>query len=388
MKKVISIILVALMMFSVMAVSASAAGSSMSNATSVSFGTTYSDSLTNTNTKDFYKFTISSSGTVNLVVTSYIQTTKYYIYDCSGNTVWSKSLEWDYTTNRVDMNEDICLTSGTYYFCVAEGYLSGIGNYNFKVKFSSSNESFKETGNGTDNSLSKANLISTEKTYYGQLANNDTKDFYKFTLSSSGAINVKLRAYIQTIKLYVYNSNGETIWSKGYEWNYTTEQLDVNVEMKDLKSDTYYFCVEKGYLSGIGDYNFSIATSSNSTSTTTYKLSYNANGGSGAPSSQTGKTTYTISSIEPTRSGYEFLGWSKSSSAISASYDAGDKITLTSNTTLYAVWDEIESDNNNDGNDSGSSDDSSGGFSNIFEVLLFIPMILVEWIVSLFAMLF
>ncbi|MBQ2963626.1 MAG: leucine-rich repeat protein [Clostridia bacterium] len=69
-----------------------------------------------------------------------------------------------------------------------------------------------------------------------------------------------------------------------------------------------------------------------------YTLSYNANGGSGAPASQSGATSYTISSTQPTRSGYTFLGWSKSSSATMASYTAGDSITLTANTTLYAVW--------------------------------------------------
>ncbi len=72
--------------------------------------------------------------------------------------------------------------------------------------------------------------------------------------------------------------------------------------------------------------------------TKTYTLSYNANGGSGAPSSQSGAASYTISAVQPTRSGYTFLGWSKSSSATAASYKAGNTITLTANTTLYAVW--------------------------------------------------
>ncbi len=70
----------------------------------------------------------------------------------------------------------------------------------------------------------------------------------------------------------------------------------------------------------------------------TYTLSYNANGGNGAPASQSGATNYIVSNTQPTRSGYTFLGWSKSSSAIAASYKAGDSITLTANTTLYAVW--------------------------------------------------
>ena len=71
---------------------------------------------------------------------------------------------------------------------------------------------------------------------------------------------------------------------------------------------------------------------------TTYTLSYNANGGSGAPAAQSGATSYTISSAVPVRSGYKFLGWSTSASATSASYTAGKTISLTKNTTLYAVW--------------------------------------------------
>lgn len=69
-----------------------------------------------------------------------------------------------------------------------------------------------------------------------------------------------------------------------------------------------------------------------------YTLSYNANGGNGAPASQNGAKSYTVSSAQPTRSGYTFLGWSKSSSATSASYVGGDVIALTADTTLYAVW--------------------------------------------------
>lgn len=71
-----------------------------------------------------------------------------------------------------------------------------------------------------------------------------------------------------------------------------------------------------------------------------YTISYNANGGSGAPSNQTkyyGKTL-TLSSTKPTRTGYSFLGWSTSSTATSATYAAGASYTGNANATLYAVW--------------------------------------------------
>lgn len=75
---------------------------------------------------------------------------------------------------------------------------------------------------------------------------------------------------------------------------------------------------------------------------TKYTVSFNANGGSGAPGNQTGcfYQTITLSSTKPTRTGYDFLGWSTSSTATSASYSAGGsyQIKSTSTVTLYAVW--------------------------------------------------
>ena len=72
----------------------------------------------------------------------------------------------------------------------------------------------------------------------------------------------------------------------------------------------------------------------------TYTISYNANGGSGAPKSQT--KTYgkdlTLSTTKPTRTNYNFEGWSTSSTATSATYRAGESYTDNKAATLYAVW--------------------------------------------------
>lgn len=71
----------------------------------------------------------------------------------------------------------------------------------------------------------------------------------------------------------------------------------------------------------------------------TYTVSYNANGGSGAPSAQT-KTygvTLTLSSTKPTRTNYTFKGWATSASG-SVAYAAGGSYTANTGVTLYAVW--------------------------------------------------
>ena len=75
-----------------------------------------------------------------------------------------------------------------------------------------------------------------------------------------------------------------------------------------------------------------------------FTVTYNANGGSGAPSAQTftrdtGKIT--LSSTKPTRTGYTFKGWATSSTATTAAYAAGATYSTLANVTLYAVWSKI-----------------------------------------------
>lgn len=81
-----------------------------------------------------------------------------------------------------------------------------------------------------------------------------------------------------------------------------------------------------------------------------FSLVYNANGGEGAPETQTYSTEYntmvvyefTVSSVKPTYGNYKFVGWATSSSAEDSEYEAGDKIEVAANksVTLYAVWDD------------------------------------------------
>ena len=72
----------------------------------------------------------------------------------------------------------------------------------------------------------------------------------------------------------------------------------------------------------------------------TVQVSYDANGGTGAPASQLKQegVDLTLSDIKPVRSGYTFLGWSSDSKAVLPSYQAGGKYTEDQNVTLYAVW--------------------------------------------------
>lgn len=72
----------------------------------------------------------------------------------------------------------------------------------------------------------------------------------------------------------------------------------------------------------------------------TIVVTYNANGGSNAPTSQTVNMYewFTLRSGSPTRQYYDFLGWATSASATTAQYQPSASARFTSNVTLYAVW--------------------------------------------------
>lgn len=95
--------------------------------------------------------------------------------------------------------------------------------------------------------------------------------------------------------------------------------------------------------------------------TRAFTASYNANGGSGAPSPQTKQygVTLKLSGVSPTRTGYNFLGWSSSPPGVSGhgsvSYYPGSSYTNNSNITLYAVWEQISCIITFDGNGGISS---------------------------------
>jgi len=72
----------------------------------------------------------------------------------------------------------------------------------------------------------------------------------------------------------------------------------------------------------------------------TYTLTYNANGGTGAPQSQTitENERWIISSVVPTRTGFTFEGWSTLPNARHGFLFPGDSYLARNNTTLYATW--------------------------------------------------
>ena len=80
-----------------------------------------------------------------------------------------------------------------------------------------------------------------------------------------------------------------------------------------------------------------------------FELKYDANGGTGAPDSQTrtaahptvNRVTFTVPNQTPSKEGYTFKGWADSATATTAQYQPGDTVDVkheNSPKTIYAVW--------------------------------------------------
>lgn len=162
---------------------------------------------------------------------------------------------------------------------------------------------------------------------------------YGGTMSGSGSISISAK----TSYTISYNANGGS-GAPGSQ----TKWAGTNITLSSNKpTRTGYSFLN--WLSSAQNTTFNPgATYSYDASTTmkaqwkanTYTVSYNANGGSGAPGNQT-KTygvTLTLSSTKPTRTNYNFKGWGTSSSSTTASYQPGGSYTSNSSITLYAIW--------------------------------------------------
>lgn len=153
---------------------------------------------------------------------------------------------------------------------------------------------------------------------------------------------------------YAQKGDGTSVHTKKGEWIYTSSTSGSVTKYTSEATPFWY----SGNVSGTGGGNVTITASvgwdcitpkagvSNYSfnvpypAAASYTVSYNANGGSGAPSSQTKYQGYnlTLSSTKPTRAGYEFNGWNTNSSGTGTNYSAGGTYSSDSGVTLYAKW--------------------------------------------------
>ena len=125
----------------------------------------------------------------------------------------------------------------------------------------------------------------------------------------------------------------------------TKHGFDRTIDISDLSAGTYYVQIYALNVAGSGT-NPRLSYSNNGgykkqiTLSAPFTVSYNANGGSGAPGSQKkcSDITLKLSTTTPTRAGYTFNGWNTNNSGTGTNYAAGANYTANASVTLYAKW--------------------------------------------------
>ncbi|MBQ3499501.1 MAG: pre-peptidase C-terminal domain-containing protein [Clostridia bacterium] len=231
---------------------------SFERSNAISLGTTYKGQLGENDEVDYYKFTLSLSGEIIIAFTTEMWQLEVCLYDASGNLIDKVYPNAGSDSDTMRWNKSYDLLSGTYYFRFRKygGYL---GNYSLNVGFNNSGESFSESQEKTDNSFERSNSINLKTTYKGQLAENDEVDYYKFTLSSAGKINVNLNSEMWKLEVCLYDASGNQI-DKVYPNAGSNSDTLQWTKSYDLSAGTYYFKFKKdGYL---GNYSFSVSNGS------------------------------------------------------------------------------------------------------------------------------
>ena len=270
--------------------SSTADGSSFDKAIPISLNTEVNVEMPNGVADLYYKFTPSEDGV--------------YIFESYNNGSMDPQISLynsSDTNNAIGSNDDIdgsnnrnfkltqSLTSGTVYYLKIHRYAPAAGTFNFSVT--------KESGGST--------------TYYTVTFDDNGGT------GGPGSMNFPRGEGVE-IPYTTPTRNGYTF--KG--WEYSSAGETVRLNPGDIISPKTSITLYAVWESNI----------------TNYTITYNANEGFNAPSSETTTGSYTISTTQPTRTKYSFLGWSTNSNATSPSYYPGDSLTVSSSMTLYAVW--------------------------------------------------
>ena len=233
-------------------------GDTMVSATPIDLDTSYSDSTSLDQESNWYSFTLPSSGRITINVSSNLNALYVRLYSSDADQLWYEYCYRDNITGRLALKEPLDLTKGTYYLCAERysTYFEDTGKYTLKVAFTSAGESFSETGYGTNNTTSKASSISLNKTYTGQIALNDDKDFYKFKLSAKGELNLNIHTKMDAVNVYFYDRNGNQLFAKTAYKNSTTGTNRAKFTVAVPAGTSYVGVTQNG--SNTGTYTFSL----------------------------------------------------------------------------------------------------------------------------------
>ena len=187
----------------------------------------------------------------------------------------------------------------------------------------------------------------------GNVGNWHVRGHSKITAQDNGSATIKTTSSIESFGGYWYSGlaihagacvNGQ--WAGvdktgvNVGTNATVELVSKTLKVSKTRNWQSIDCIAdvrvNGYASGFSQVHVAVDVPPKPSHT----VSYNANGGSGAPGSATkwyGEDFY-ISNQKPTRANHVFQYWATAANGSGTRYNPGQRYTPDANVTLYAVW--------------------------------------------------
>lgn len=248
-------------------VTPAATNTTFSTARDLSFNTSNSETMSNSDSKRYYKFTLDEASVLIINAKSNedgygYSDCRFTIYDNTKTAIWSGGPKYGGEYSSVGLY----LNGGTYYLRISYT----LKDMSFLITSDSVGESFTESQDSDNNSQDTANDISLNKKYKGVLCENDDVDYYKFSIPADGKVVLDLNnAANGDIRYTFYDSSFNSAYT-----NVAYEDNKIN-EAVQLIEGTYYLGI-KNEKDGKGSYTFKlshIVTIPNAPSITTIKNS-------------------------------------------------------------------------------------------------------------------
>ena len=236
------------------------------------YGSVHGQIAVNDN-QDIFRIELPASGRLVLDLTVYMRYAAITLYNSDGSAIWSDDRnEWDSSSRLLHLTYSKDLLAGIYYIKIsgqydydltASSYLS-TGNYTIATDYTNANTNEAES----NNTIQDAQWIIPNKAIVAQIALNDSKDFFEFTLTKDMELTVDFTSYMKYYALQLYNEAGNRIWRDDrLEWN-SSSGMRHDLHRITLTAGTYILCVTGQFdidpldsdASSTGNYTFKLNT--------------------------------------------------------------------------------------------------------------------------------
>ena len=191
---------------------------------------------------DTYKIVLTSSGTINFVITQYLEYITFNLYDNAGENLKYSLFAWNSNLKKGTDELSFNLEKGTYYVTLSASGDSS--NYEFTNKFKPSGA----TNNEPDDDFKTATYFPLNSSFKGiitkQVSGHDV-DNYKIVLDKSGLLKFTLTQYCANIWFNLYDNKGDSVQYKYFYWNDSLEKATNKLEIQ-LNKGTYYITIGSG----------------------------------------------------------------------------------------------------------------------------------------------